>query len=160
MIDAIDESLKAYPEAAALTGMAQTVWEGSKSAARVNFSLSDRLRAELRTLLGKDIGTIFITDSDARHIKKRHGQGEARRGQEDITPEDFALIPLVMNEFDTATHDDTDALGNKKILFVKQVNGSVYTASVERGNDQIGVITLWKTTANKKPGGVPRADVG
>jgi hypothetical protein len=93
-------------------------------------------------LLGKDIETIFITDSDARHIKKKHGQGEARRGQEDITPEDFALIPLVRNEFDTATHDGTDALGNKKILFVKRVNGNVYTASVERGNDQIGVITL------------------
>jgi hypothetical protein len=52
-----------------------------------------------------------------------------------------AFIPLVMNEFDTAIHD-TDALGNKKILFVKQVNGNVYMASVERGNDQMGVITL------------------
>jgi hypothetical protein len=24
------------------------------------------------------------------------------------------------------------------------VNGTVYTASIERGNNQIGVITLWK----------------
>jgi hypothetical protein len=136
------------------------VWEGSKSAARVDFSLSDKLRAELQTLLGKDIRTIFITDSDARHIKKKHGQGEDLRGQVNITPEDFALIPLVMNEFDTATHDDTDALGNKKILFAKRLNGNVYTASVERGNNQMGVITFWKTESKKKPDGVPSADIG
>jgi hypothetical protein len=116
-------------------------------AARVDFSLSDRLKAELRKLLDKDIKSIFITDSDVRHIKKNHAQGEARRGQEDITPEDFALIPAVMNEFDTAQHEDTDRKGNKKVLFVKKVNGTVYTASVERGNNQIGVITLWKTKA-------------
>jgi hypothetical protein len=72
------------------------------------------------------------------------------RGQVDITPEDFAFIPAVMNEFDTAIHEDTDRMGNKKILFVKKVNGNVYTASIERGNKQIGVITLWKTKA--RPG--------
>ena len=102
---------------------------------------------ELKKLLGKDIKSIFITDSDVRHIKKNHGQGEARRGQENITPEDFALIPAVMNEFDTAKHEDTDRKGNKKVLFIKRVNGTVYTASVERGNKQIGVITIWKTKA-------------
>jgi hypothetical protein len=65
----------------------------------------------------------------------------------DITPEDFALIPLVMNEFDTVQHESTDLMGNKKIIFNKKVNGNVYTASIERGNDQTGVITLWKTKA-------------
>jgi hypothetical protein len=160
MTNEIQEMIKAYPEAAALTGMAKTVWEGSKSAARVDFSLSDKLKAKLQTLLGKDIKTIFITDSDARHIKKKHGQGETLRGQVDITPDDFALIPLVMNEFDTAIHADTDRIGNKKILFTKRLNGHVYTASVERGNSQIGVITLWKTVSKKKPDGVPSADIG
>jgi hypothetical protein len=65
-----------------------------------------------------------------------------------------------MNEFDTATHDDTDTLGNKKILFTKRVNESIYTAGVERGNDQIGGITFWKMAAKKKPDGVPSADIG
>jgi hypothetical protein len=49
-----------------------------------------------------------------------------------------------MNEFDTAEIVGADNLGNRKILFIKQVNGNVYTVSVERGNNQIGVITLWK----------------
>ena len=130
-----------------LVELAKNTWNGNINAVRVDFFLSDRLKAELRKLLDKDIKSIFITDSDVRHIKKNHGQGEARRGQENITPEDFALIPAVMNEFDTAKHEDTDRKGNKKILFTKRLNGTVYTASVERGNNQIGVITLWKTKA-------------
>ena len=147
MTEKEDELAKHYPEAPLLVELAKTVWNSGLKAARVDFSLSDRLKVELRNLLDKDIESIFITDSDVRHIKKNHGQGEARRGQEDITPEDFALIPVVMNEFDTARHEDTDRRGNKKVLFVKKVNGTVYTASVERGNKQIGVITFWKTKA-------------
>jgi hypothetical protein len=150
MIDKEKQLAEKYPEAALLVEMAKTVWDGNLKAARVNFSLSDRLKAELKTMLGKDIKSIFITDSDIRHIKKNHGQGETARGQVDITPEDFALIPAVMNEFDTARHEGTDRMGNKKILFVKKVNGNIYTASIERGNSQIGVITLWKTKA--RPG--------
>jgi hypothetical protein len=142
-----EELAKHYPEASSLVELAKTAWNDDIKAARVDFSLSDKLKTELRILLGKDIKTIFITDSDVRHIKKNHGQGEARRGQEDITPEDFALIPAVMNEFDTVRYEDTDRRGNKKVLFIKKVNGTVYTASVERGNSQIGVITLWKTKA-------------
>jgi hypothetical protein len=139
-----------YPEAYLIVEMAKVVWSGKLKAARVDFSLSNRLKAELKILLGKDIKSIFITDSDIRHIKKNHGQGEAARGQVDITPEDFALIPAIMNEFDTARQEYTDRMGNKRILFIKKVNGTSYTASVERGNSQIGVISLWKTKA--RPG--------
>jgi len=147
MTDKEKEIVKHYPESSLLVELAKNTWNGNINAVRVDFFLSDRLKAELRKLLDKDIKSIFITDSDVRHIKKNHGQGEARRGQENITPEDFALIPAVMNEFDTAKHEDTDRKGNKKVLFIKKVNGTVYTASVERGNNQIGVITLWKTKA-------------
>jgi hypothetical protein len=147
MTDKEKELVKHYPEASLLVELAKTAWNDDLKAARVDFSLSDRLKEELKNLLGKDIKSIFITDSDVRHIRKNHGQGEARRGQENIKPEDFALIPAVMNEFDFARHEDTDRRGNKKVLFVKKVNGTVYTASVERGNNQIGVITLWKTKA-------------
>ncbi|GMO61544.1 MAG: hypothetical protein Ta2A_07690 [Treponemataceae bacterium] len=136
--------MSAYPESDALVGMAQSVWAGSKEAARVNFALSDRLKAELKRLLDKDIGEVFITDSEVRHIKKNHGQNEAARGQADITPADFSLIPFVMNEFDTAEHTETDARGNKKILFTKNVDGMVYMASMERGAKKMCVITLWK----------------
>jgi hypothetical protein len=147
MTDKEKQLAEKYPEASLIVEMAKATWNGNLKAARIDFLLSDRLKAELKTLLGKDIKSIFITDSDVRHIKKNHGQGEASRGQVNITPEDFSLIPAIMNEFDTAKHEDTDRMGNKKILFVKKVNGNIYTASAERGNNQIGVITLWKTKA-------------
>jgi acetaldehyde dehydrogenase (acetylating) len=140
----IPDVTEKYPEAVALVGLAESVWKGNKQAARVDFALSDKLKVELQMLMGKDVENVFITDSDARHIKKNHGQKEALRGQVDITPADFAIIPFVMNEFDTAEIVGADNLGNKKILFTKQVNGNVYTVSVERGNNQVGVITLWK----------------
>jgi hypothetical protein len=138
------EILAKYPEAAAIVGLAESVWNGSKQAARADFALSGRLKTELRGLLDKDIQNIFITDSDARHIKKNHGQNESSRGQVDITPADFAFIPFVMNEFDSTELVDADNRGNRRILFTKRVNGNMYSVSVERGNSQMGVITLWK----------------
>jgi uncharacterized protein with GYD domain len=133
-----------YPEAPLIVAMAESTWAGSRISAKVEFSLSDRLKAKLEELLGREIHKIFITDSDARHIKNHHGRNEARRGQIDITPVDFALIPVVMNEFDTVEHLETDNLGNKKLLFSKRIEGTIYIAGVERGNNQMGVLTLWK----------------
>jgi len=134
-----------YPEAPIIVAMAESAWAGNRKTAKIEFSLSDRLKTKLKDLLGKEIHKIFITDSDARHIKKHHGQNEARRGQVDITPADFALIPAVLNEYDTAEHTGEDKIGNKKLLFTKKIEGTIYLASIERGNNQIGVITLWKT---------------
>ena len=88
--------------------------------------------------------TVFLTDSDIRHIKKKHGSNEAAKGQIDITPDDFALIPLVLNEFDTIEHSLTDKLGYKKLLFQKNCEGIVYVATVERGESKVEVRTFWK----------------
>jgi hypothetical protein len=143
MADNEKDLLSRYPETAAIIGMAESVWAGAKESVKVNFPLSEKLKAELNKMLDKDIETVFITDSDVRHIKKNHGQNEAKRGQVDITPADFALIPLVMNEFDKAEHTETDSLGNRKILFTKNIDGIIYTASTEKGS-KLKVITLWK----------------
>ena len=133
-----------YPEAAAFAGAAASVWNGSDSLVKIEMPVAGRLRAELRKLLDKDIQTVFLTDSDIRHIKKKHGSDEAARGQVDITPDDFALIPLVLNEFDQAGHDLTDRRGNKKLLFQKNCGGMVYVATVERGETKMEVRTFWK----------------
>ena len=140
----LDNIIKVYPESAVIMEMAKMVWGGSTTHEKINFPVSNKLKVELQQLLGKDIQNIFITDSDVRHIKKKHGQSEAKRGQIDITPADFIFIPFVLNEFDTVEHTETDVKGNKKLLFTKKINGTIYTISIERGNNQIGVITLWK----------------
>jgi hypothetical protein len=137
--------VKKYPEAALIVDMAESTWAGNEKSIKIEFSLSNGLKNKLRELLGKEINKIFITDSDARHIRKHHGQNEDRRGQVDITPADFALIPVVLNEYDTAEHTGEDKMGNKKLMFTKKIEGTIYAASIEKGNDQIGVISLWKT---------------
>jgi hypothetical protein len=144
MTDRETDLIKKYPEASLIVAMAESAWAGIRKTAKIEFSLSDNLRTKLNELLGKEIQKIFITDSDARHIKKHHGQNEIKRGQVDITPSDFAFIPAVLNEYDSAEHTGQDKIGNKKLFFTKKVNGTIYTASIERGNNQIGVITLWK----------------
>ena len=135
---------KKYPEAAAFTGVAVSVWNGNTSPAKVEMVVRDRLQAELKRLLGRDIQTVFLTDSDIRHIKKKHGNNEAARGQIDITPDDFALIPYVLNEFDKVEHDLTDKQGNKKLLFEKKSEEIIYVATVERGENKVEVRTFWK----------------
>jgi hypothetical protein len=126
--------------------MAENVWNGNNAAVKMELPISERLKADFQRILGTDVQTLFITDSDIRHIKKQHGQGEPLRGQVDITPEDFALIPLVLNEYDTMEHTETDRKGNRKILFTKRVNGLVYLATIERGPHKGEVRTLWKIT--------------
>ena len=69
-----------YPESSLLVAMAETAWAGNLKSAKIEFSLSDRLKGKLTELLGKEIHKIFITDSDVRHIRNHHGQNEERRG--------------------------------------------------------------------------------
>ena len=135
---------KNYPEAAAFAGLALSVWNGNSSPAKVEMTVKGKLRAKLRKMLSKEIQTIFLTDSDIRHIKKKHGSNESLRGQVDILPEDFALIPLVLNNYDKVEHDLTDKLGNKKLLFQKRCNETIYIATVERGDNKLGIRTFWK----------------
>ena len=72
------------------------------------------------------------------------GQNEEQRGQINITPADFAFIPVILNEFDTVRQTGNDKKGNKKLEFTKKIKGTFYLVSIEKGNNQIGIITLWK----------------
>ena len=139
-----ENNVLSYPESSLLVAMAETAWAGNLKSVKIEFSLSGRLKTKLIELLGKDIHKIFITDSDVRHIKRRHGQNEERRGQINITPADFAFIPVILNEFDTVRQIGKDKKGNKKLEFTKNIKGTFYLVSIEKGNNQIGIITLWK----------------
>lgn len=137
--------LNAYPEAPLAVAIAQSVWNGSTTTARMDFSVLQRLKDEYKRITGNDLMAVFITDSDIRHIKKKHGQGEALRGQVDITPADFAYIPLVLNEYDTIELTGTDAKGNKRLLFKKRIGSCLYLAMIERGEHKAAIRTLWKS---------------
>ena len=139
-----NDIIKSYPEAAAFAGLALSVWNGNNSPAKVEMAVRGRLRVKLKKMLNKEIQTIFLTDSDIRHIKKKHGNKESSRGQVNVVPNDFALIPLVLNDYDKVEHEITDKLGNKKLLFIKKCNEIVYIATVERGDNKLGIRTFWK----------------
>ena len=88
--------------------------------------------------------TVFITDSDIRHIKRKHTGKEEDRGQLAVRPSDFALLPEVLNAFDTCEHVDTDKLGNRKFLLTKRIRDVFYVVTIQRGKRKLEIKTMWK----------------
>ncbi|MFR7493837.1 MAG: hypothetical protein ACLUVF_03865 [Adlercreutzia sp.] len=70
--------------------------------------------------------------------RRQHG------GQQSIAPSDFALIPKVLNEFDACEHANKDKLGNKKPLFGKEIENTVYLVTAQRGKGKLEVKTMWE----------------
>ena len=89
--------------------------------------------------LSSALENVFITDSDIRHIKRKHGTNEEERGQVAVKPSDFGRIPTVLNEFDTCEHTDTDKLGNKKFLLTKNMGHTVYLVTIQRGKRKLEI---------------------
>jgi hypothetical protein len=79
----IDTVKQVYPEAALLVDLVRNVWNGHSPTVKIEFALSDRLKAKFPDLTGKDIQAVFITDSGARHIKKavRPGRSSPEPGR-------------------------------------------------------------------------------
>lgn len=133
-----------YPEESLLVGAAESIWDGSEVRINIGIDVSAKLVERMRAYLPEELTLVFITDSDIRHIKKKHGQSEELRGQVTIMPEDFARIPIVLNEFDTCEFVDTDKLGNKKFLLSKDIDGNIYLITIQRGKRKLEIKTMWK----------------
>ncbi|WP_304902701.1 hypothetical protein [Adlercreutzia caecimuris] len=133
-----------YPESDVLVGAAESVWNGSDARINISIDVSSKLVNHMSDYLPEAVLSVFITDSDIRHIKRKHGSDEERRGQITIVPDDFSCIPQVLNEFDSCEHTDTDKLGNKKFLLKKNIGGTVYLVTVQRGKRKLEIKTMWK----------------
>ena len=133
-----------YPESDVLVGAAESVWNGSDARINISIDVSSKLVNHMSDYLSEALLSVFITDSDIRHIKRKHGSDEDRRGQITIVPDDFSCIPQVLNEFDSCEHTDTDKLGNKKFLLKKNIGGTVYLVTVQRGKRKLEIKTMWK----------------
>ena len=79
---------------------------------------------------------MFITDSDIRHIRRKHGANEERRGQQSIVPNDFALIPKVLNESDACDHADGQG-GQQEVPREKGDRGTAYLVTAQRGKGKL-----------------------
>ena len=133
-----------YPEESLLVGAAESVWKGSDARVNISIDVGQRLADTIGEEIEGQLECVFITDSDIRHIRRKHGANEERRGQQSIVPSDFALIPKVLNEFDACEHTGTDKLGNKKSLFRKEIENTVYLVTAQRGKRKLEVKTMRK----------------
>jgi hypothetical protein len=140
----MNESALDYPEIPALVGAASSIWQGGDVAVTIHIAASEKLREELKDSYTDGLESVFITDSDIRHIKRTHGAGEQKRGQVEIKPSDFAVIPLILNDFDSITHTNTDKLGNKRFLITKDIGDTAYIATIQRGKKKMEIKTFWK----------------
>ena len=134
-----------YPEESLLVGAAESIWRGSDVKVNIGIDVGKKLIEAMRPYLKEPLELVFITDSDMRHIKRKHGLSEENRGQRTITPADFACIPEVLNNFDTCNLVDTDKLGNKKFLLQKNIGDDVYVLTIQRGKKKLQIKTMWKT---------------
>ena len=133
-----------YPESSLLEHAAKRVWSGSDTRIKIDIAAGKKLTNALSPYFDERLESVFITDSDIRHIKKKHVQAERSRGQVPIEPADFAKIPIVLNEFDFCEYTDTDKLGNKKFLIQKTMEDEVYLVTVQRGKRMLEIKTMWK----------------
>lgn len=140
-------STTSYPESTALIGAAQSIWNGSMASITIQIVVSDRLNEFMGVYGVEPIDMAIITDSDMRHIKISHTDGETMRGQIPIDPADFGVIPAILSEFDGFEESDSDALGNKKFLLDKAIGDRYYVVTIQRGKKKLGIKTMWK-----KPG--------
>lgn len=138
------QDLPYYPERTLLVGAAESIWSGSDAKINIEINISDRLIQCMSKYLPGRLISVFITDSDMRHIKRRHGLKETIQDQETITPNDFGNIPEVLNNFDSCEQTDTDKLGNKKFLLKKNIQGTVFLVTIQRGNRKLEIKTMWK----------------
>jgi len=133
-------------ESASIIRQARNAWNDGSSTGKYSFASSEKLAVALKELLGHDVENIVITDSAVRHIKKHHGgQNEGLRGQVTLTPEDIAVLPYVINNFDTIerSEDYDDRMGNKALKLSKQINGITVVTTIERGESKNFVVSSW-----------------
>ncbi|MCI8469250.1 MAG: hypothetical protein HFJ75_07165 [Eggerthellaceae bacterium] len=139
-----DCSKNQYPESSLLVSAAESVWNGSEIKINIGIEVSEKLIAAIGEHLPDRLELVFITDSDIRHIKRKHGSGEEGRGRLSLKPSDFAIIPIVLNDFDTCVQSDTDKLGNKKFVLTKNLSSTVYLVTIQRGKRKLEIKTMWK----------------
>lgn len=133
-----------YPESSLLVGAAESIWNGSDAKINISIDVSEKLIAAMGEHMPEKLESVFITDSDIRHIKRKHGLAEERRGQLTVEPADFANIPEVLNDFDTCELSDTDKLGNRKFVLTKDLGSTVYIVTIQRGKRKPEIKTMWK----------------
>ncbi|MDR0596541.1 MAG: hypothetical protein LBG50_03270 [Clostridiales Family XIII bacterium] len=140
----MSESGMQFPEIDVLVGAAESIWADESIKITITMKAPTRIAEEIEKISNKSFETIMITDSDIRHIKKGHGRGESDRGQSDIMPEDFRVLPTLLSDFDDIEEGVPDKLGNSRYMLRKQIGDMHYLALVQRGKRKLEIKTFYK----------------
>lgn len=132
-----------YPEESLLVGTAESDWKGSDARVNISIDVGQRLADTIGEEIEGQLECVFITDSDIRHIRRKHGANEERRGQQSIVPNDFALIPKVLNESDACDHADGQG-GQQEVPREKGDRGTAYLVTAQRGKGKLEVKMMRK----------------
>ena len=132
-----------YPEESLLVGTAESVWKGSDARVNISIDVGQRLADTIGEEIEGQLECVFITDSDIRHIRRKHGANEERRGQQSIVPNDFALIPKVLNESDACDHADGQGR-QQEVPREKGDRGTAYLVTAQRGKGKLEVKMMRK----------------
>ena len=136
--------------------------------------ISNELADEIKNVTGIDVSNYNCTlrASEVRKILKNHGQEitEKTRGQRAITPDDFELIPKVIQNPDNISLSDKLFEGKPVIVFSKIIDGKiVVSAYVSRKHLDLTVQTMYSgikkgnlaTAAGEQaPANTPEANAG
>ena len=133
-------------ELAALLHFVQKAWNDTRYQFTFRFAPSEKLRNGLFSILGHEVTNVMITDSSVRHTKNHHGVHEETRGQKNIKPNDFIIIPFLLNHYDIIKNVDkyNDKIGQHTIEITKRINGTAIIATIEKGNDNQAFVSMWK----------------
>ncbi|WP_298595319.1 zeta toxin family protein, partial [uncultured Mitsuokella sp.] len=93
---------------------------------------------------GHGIDEVFVTADDLRHIRNDHGANEEKRGQVNVTAETVSRIYDTVNDFDEASVQHSDKLGNKKMMVVRSRENDSVAILIERGKRKAEVKTFYE----------------
>ena len=110
--------------------------------------LPQRVKDEIRRVMGRDIDSHNITSDSLRHILKGHGVSGEKLDKNSIplSEADLELIPYIMTAPDRVERGSTDASGRESIRFKKSLsNGYVVVLEKEQKDspDDMDTITMW-----------------
>ena len=103
--------------------------------------VNDAWAARVKKETGYDFsGYIKSVETDnLRHSHNRHGVGNERdRRQQAVALKDYALVPVVVEDFDDGSVEYRPAKGGKAatLLLKKRFNGTFYVVQFARGKAQ------------------------
>lgn len=146
----LKRALKINPDSAILFAAARRVWEGSKATVTIELVANQKLIECIHSFGLTEFKGLFITNDDMRHIMNHHSQNEDRRGQANIVASDFALLPIILNDFDSCEESRSDQLGNKTFEFTKNIDSKYYVVTIQRGKRKLQIRTMWKMKSKEK----------